>query len=617
MAICFILMALMIIPPMFAFAAGKTKKYDKYINYRAPLTHTYNRLKNDKELNIVYFGGSVTAGYGSTNAAYSWRGLSMKWFSEKFPDANINFINTAIGESGTYLGTFRVKQDVINQNPDLLFIEYAINDTYKGSSKDQAALQYETIVREVRTALPNCDIVTLLVTDKERSKSLPELYPTAAGHEKIAKAYNIPTINVGAALVDSLKNPDKEWSKYFIDTVHPSDAGYKKYYDCLEEYLNNSLLYTDYSGLKEGHKMPKLQSKNLLDGTRMSIFGVKMRSYLINSKGFRYSYDLYYGPADTPHNGYYYSEGNTDSEITFRFFGTEFAIWTNFYKKSTVTISVDGGEEESVVCDSHAPTLLAKELAPGNHYIVIKPTVYGDSDQMKIGAIFFRDDTKQTGKAVDPATREPEKETGTQIKKHNHSYAGYSSDGDVHFRQCECGEVKDWAYHNFGKWEHIEGNEYNRTCSVCKYVGTFTAEDNEEPLPDDDTSSDDNNTSSDDFTSSDDNSSDDYNDSDDLYNDDYEEDYDNLDDEDYDDSDEDEDEDSEDEDESKDDSDDKDGNKGNGKKTITRRRMVITYSYTPLFWILVIGGPILLIAGIVVLIIFLKKRKKRKLQNGL
>ena len=192
---------------MSAFAAGKTKKYDKYINYRDPLTHTYNRLKNDKELNIVYFGGSVTAGYGSTNAAYSWRGLSMKWFSEKFPDANINFINTAIGESGTYLGTFRVKQDVINKNPDLLFIEYAINDTYKGSSKDQAALQYETIVREVRTALPNCDIVTLLVTDKERSKSLPELYPTAAGHEKIAKAY--PEMYVGAGTVITMEEAKK------------------------------------------------------------------------------------------------------------------------------------------------------------------------------------------------------------------------------------------------------------------------------------------------------------------------------------------------------------------------------------------------------------------------
>lgn len=396
--ISILLIAALAAPAVFAAGEQKTHNYDDYINYRDPLANTYRRLTEDKKLKAVYFGGSVTAGYGSSNAGlYSWQSLSSAWLKSNFPEANISVVNTAIGESGTYLGTYRLEQDVIAQNPDLLFIEYAINDKYKGSSKEQAALQYETIVREVRSALPNCDIVTLLVTDKTASELLPELYPTAAGHEMIAEAYNIPTANVGAALIASMSDKSAEWDTYFTDTVHPTDAGYKKYYDCLEEFLYNSLICEDLSSADVGHNMPEIQSEHLLDGNRMSLMGERMQGYLVSADGFTYSDQLYYGPAATPHMGYYTCPKGTAGEITFSFEGTELAIWTNFYNGSTVDISVDGGEASRVTCDRHAPTTLVSKLESRVHTVKIKPVTFGDdTTEMKIGAIFFRDETKQT-----------------------------------------------------------------------------------------------------------------------------------------------------------------------------------------------------------------------------
>ena len=44
-------------------------EFNEYNNYRKPLTHTYKKLTEDKELTVVYFGGSVTAGYGSSDPA--------------------------------------------------------------------------------------------------------------------------------------------------------------------------------------------------------------------------------------------------------------------------------------------------------------------------------------------------------------------------------------------------------------------------------------------------------------------------------------------------------------------------------------------------------------------
>ncbi|MEE1314140.1 MAG: GDSL-type esterase/lipase family protein [Faecalimonas sp.] len=388
-------------------------EYEEYIAYRTPLANTYKKLTEDKELNIVYLGGSVTAGYGSSNQdSYSWRALSGKWFKENFPDANITTVNAAIGESGTFLGTYRINEDLISQQPDLFFIEYAINDYYKGCDREVAALQYETIVREIKTAYPDCDFVTLLVTDwtaKDETTEDGDLFPEAQGHMDIAEAYGISSINVGKSLVDSLGDQSgysscsesAEWMEHFIDIVHPTDAGYKKYYDCLEEYLRTSLLYD----IPEGSStiaLPAVQSSHLLDGNRQSYFGEQMQAIVTDSSGFTYSDALWFGSnMDTPHYGYYYSQNSdTDAYITFTFTGTEVAIWTSFYTNSKIEYTIDGGTPVEMNCHRHAPTQIITGLESGTHTIKIRPTNYADGPMMKIGAVFARDESAQTLKGA-------------------------------------------------------------------------------------------------------------------------------------------------------------------------------------------------------------------------
>lgn len=381
-----------------------TNNYSDYINYRAPLSNTYKKLTEDKELRVLYFGGSVTAGYGGSwdstinDRAYSWRYQSYKWFKTNFPEAEITQINTAIGESGTFLGTYRLEEDVIAKNPDLIFIEYAINDYYKGSSKEVAALQYETVVREVKKALPDCDIVTLLVTDKDVAGTL---FDTAAGHEEMAEYYNISTVNVGLALWNAIGKTTDNWSTYFTDIVHPTDAGYNEYYKCLEEYLNNELLYKKFSSTEKSVELGVVKSEHLLDGNRTAAMGDKLSEYVVaeKSSGFTYIADEYFaGSSGAPHYGFYQTDGaSTDAQITFKFSGTEFAFWTNFYNDSEIKYSIDGGDYVTTKCDSHAPTQVITGLNSAEHTITIIPVIYGsNTTNMKIHAIFTRDETQQT-----------------------------------------------------------------------------------------------------------------------------------------------------------------------------------------------------------------------------
>ncbi len=383
------------------------KKYTDYITYRTPLTNTYNKLTKDKELTVVYFGGSLTSGYGCTNRdKYSWRALSGEWLKEQFPDANITTVDTAIGESGTYLGTYRVQKDVIGSKPDLLFIEYAINDTYSRAGQQVAAMRFETIVREVREALPYCDIVTVLTTDKSymaKSKN-GLLFPTAQGHSDIAAAYDLPVVNIGAGLANGIAKSEKNdtwwtndtiWKTYFVDTVHPNNKGHKQYYLCMEEYLENSLLGTDYTGFASVKRtLPAVVSDHLLDGNRQSITGEKLQTHFVADKSNGAAYNagkFNSSTSQTPHIGYY--EIKASGEVTFTFDGTEFAVWTDLYQPAELTYSVDGGAQKTITCDDHAPTEVVADLEPGEHTITLKA-----SAAWKIGALFTRDASKQTEK---------------------------------------------------------------------------------------------------------------------------------------------------------------------------------------------------------------------------
>lgn len=398
------------------YVSTKYADWNCFDNNGTYLTNTYKKLTDDKELTVVYFGGSLTAGFGCgqtgdpnddsvpTHDANSWRALAGQWLTTNFPEATINNINAAIGESGTYLGTYRVQTDIISQEPDLLFIEYAINDNYFGSSESEAALMFETIVREVKQALPNCDIITVLTTDKAKigTTFAGDLFNTAKGHNVIAEAYRLPVVNLGLGLAKGIADVEGNdnwwtdsniWKKYFYDDVHPYSTGHEQYYLCMEEFLNNNLKNTNFEGVETSRSnLPTVQSEHLLDGNRKNIFGADMKKYFVSGSNTSYNDGIFRaGTSATQRKGYYQVSAN--GSITYKFSGTEFAIWSDLLGDFSYVI--DNGESQTVESSTHQPTQVVKQLIPGDHTITIKP-----NKDMKIAAVFSRDESEQTVKGA-------------------------------------------------------------------------------------------------------------------------------------------------------------------------------------------------------------------------
>ncbi|MHB8902292.1 MAG: SGNH/GDSL hydrolase family protein, partial [Thermoguttaceae bacterium] len=119
------------------------------IQARQGLGNVLAKLEAGSQVRIAYFGGSITAASG-------WRVQTLKWFQETFPTARVSEINAAIGGTGSDLGVFRLGHDVLQHKPDLVFVEFAVNDG--GASPERIWQTMEGIVRQIWTADPRTDI---------------------------------------------------------------------------------------------------------------------------------------------------------------------------------------------------------------------------------------------------------------------------------------------------------------------------------------------------------------------------------------------------------------------------------------------------------------------------
>jgi lysophospholipase L1-like esterase len=172
---------------------------------RAGLPNFLEKCKTDgAEIKIAYFGGSITAQNG-------WRPKTLAHFQKTYPGAKFSEINAAIGGTGSDLGVFRLKQDVLDKKPDLMFVEFAVNDG--GATPDQIFRCMEGIVRQTWKALPECDICFVYTITEQLVPPLIDgkFQRSASAMEKIADLYQIPTIHMALEVAKLAKEGKLVW----------------------------------------------------------------------------------------------------------------------------------------------------------------------------------------------------------------------------------------------------------------------------------------------------------------------------------------------------------------------------------------------------------------------
>jgi len=232
------------------------------------LYNTAWRLANTQKLTIGYFGGSITYGSGASDLSLCYRSKTTEWFRQTYPDAEITDFNAAIGGTATDLGIYRCGRDLLEKKPDLVFFEFSVNDGSVGDY-DTICAYTETIFRKIRRTYPTAEIVTVITVTGAGSDALGEgrEYMPRTAHMALSHHFRIPIVDIGEALRARVLLEGGDFLQYTTDKVHPNDAGYAVYTECLTAHLAE-MLAKPGDGLRE-YPLPRLFSEKTYDDAHM------------------------------------------------------------------------------------------------------------------------------------------------------------------------------------------------------------------------------------------------------------------------------------------------------------------------------------------------------------
>jgi lysophospholipase L1-like esterase len=220
---------------------------------------------------IVYYGGSITAGAGASKPELCYRSLLTKRLRALYPKSNLVESNAALGGTGSWLGAFRLRRDVLDHwlPADLVVVEFAVNDGGEPEPRVLGAL--EGIVRQLKKRQAATDIlfVYTLVRSHVDDYQKGELPSRVRWHETIAAHYGIPSVNVGRYAASKILAGELTMDDVAKDGVHPSDRGHALYVEALESFLAACREAAERSDPAKPAPLPAPFSPRNLEGARM------------------------------------------------------------------------------------------------------------------------------------------------------------------------------------------------------------------------------------------------------------------------------------------------------------------------------------------------------------
>lgn len=218
-----------------------------------------------ESVTIAAIGGSITQGAsakswknGGNNACeYTqeldgekcWFERTAEWFCQRFPQTKVNAINAGIGATPSFLGAFRLEQMVLQYKPDLVTVEFSVNDpsTVHNLLDGEILDAYEAIVRRCLEA----GAAVLLVFLNDQDNNGMQRY-----HSLLAEHYDVPCISYHNAIYPEGKLIC-DWERLSPDEIHPNNVGHALLAACICNYLDWVYAHTNLSGSYCGSQIPQ------------------------------------------------------------------------------------------------------------------------------------------------------------------------------------------------------------------------------------------------------------------------------------------------------------------------------------------------------------------------
>ena len=126
------------------------------------------------------------------------------------------------------MGVHRVDSELLVHKPDLVFMEFAVNDTYTEFCMNS----YENLIRKILMSDSNPALVLLFATNAVGGSSQDV-------QAALGQYYNLPMLSYGKAVTPEVEAGSFVWSDIAEDIVHPNNMGHSIFAGLIITYLED------------------------------------------------------------------------------------------------------------------------------------------------------------------------------------------------------------------------------------------------------------------------------------------------------------------------------------------------------------------------------------------
>lgn len=203
------------------------------------LVEMHKQWPNNRTQNLVFHGHSVPTGYYTSRIGVrtfdSYPFYTLKSLKDRYPYCVLNCIVTSIGGENSQAGSRRFTKTVLNHRPDVLFIDYSLND--RRLSLEEARSNWS---RMIRKALARGIKVILLTPTPDLKEDIRDPETLLARHAQMVRSL-AETYHVG--LVDSysifrqMALDGVDLKHYMSQNNHPNEKGHRVVADAILEWF--------------------------------------------------------------------------------------------------------------------------------------------------------------------------------------------------------------------------------------------------------------------------------------------------------------------------------------------------------------------------------------------
>jgi lysophospholipase L1-like esterase len=322
------------------------------------LHRVLDKARRGEPIVVGFIGGSITQGACASTPADQYCNRVVEMLRERLTPASITLVNAGRGATGSNYGSLRAQRDLLIQSPDLVVLEFAVNDGVDAIFGET----FEGLLRQV-LASPAQPAALMLFMMHRGGRNAQDRLGAVGRH------YGVPMTSYRDALWPEIEAGRLTWEDISPDEVHPNDLGHAIAARCVVELFDRVAAQsraTSIAPLPTPLHSDAFEHTHLHEAT--SLVPVSAIDWTLESHGDPWPY----WSATTP-----------GSVIEFEVEGT--TILLMYYRRNAplgrAMASVDGGP--AVTLDAwfeqtwggyRETTILARNLAPGRHRVTVRVT---------------------------------------------------------------------------------------------------------------------------------------------------------------------------------------------------------------------------------------------------